>query len=71
MTDHVYRIVEVAGSSTTGIDAAIANAVTRANDTVHNLEWFEVVEVRGHIVDGAVSHTQVSLKIGFGIDPPQ
>ncbi|MBF6434867.1 dodecin [Nocardia cyriacigeorgica] len=70
MSDHVYRVIEVVGSSPDGVDAAIANAVTRAGETVRNLEWFEMVSVRGHIVDGAIAHTQVTVKIGFRIDPP-
>lgn len=69
MSDHVYRVIEVVGSSNEGYDAAIANAVARANETVRNLEWFEVVETRGHIVDGTIAHTQVSLKIGFRLEP--
>ena len=69
MSDHVYRVIEVVGSSSQGVDAAVANAVARANETVHNLEWFEMVSVRGHIADGAVAHTQVTVKIGFRIDP--
>lgn len=70
MSDHVYRVIEVVGSSQDGVDAAIANAVARAGETVRNLEWFEMVSVRGHIVDGAIAHTQVTVKIGFRIDPP-
>ncbi|AVH23920.1 dodecin family protein [Nocardia cyriacigeorgica] len=70
MSDHVYRVIEVVGSSPDGVDAAIANAVARAGETVRNLEWFEMVSVRGHIVDGAIAHTQVTVKIGFRIDPP-
>ncbi|MBF6517157.1 dodecin [Nocardia cyriacigeorgica] len=70
MSGHVYRVIEVVGSSPDGVDAAIANAVARAGETVRNLEWFEMVSVRGHIVDGAIAHTQVTVKIGFRIDPP-
>jgi len=70
MSDHVYRVIEVVGSSPDGVDAAIANAVARAGETVRNLEWFEMVSVRGHIVDGAIAHTQVTVKIRFRIDPP-
>ncbi|WP_369023507.1 dodecin [Nocardia cyriacigeorgica] len=70
MSDHVYRVIEVVGSSPDGVDAAIANAVARAGETVRNLEWFEMVSVRGHIVDGTIAHTQVTVKIGFRIDPP-
>lgn len=69
MSDHVYRVIEVVGSSSEGADKAIANAIARVSETVHNLDWFEVVDTRGHIVDGAVAHTQVTVKIGFRIDP--
>lgn len=65
---HVYRVIEVVGSSTTGVDDAIAKAVARAGETTRHLEWFEVVNTRGHIDDDAVAHTQVTLKIGFRIE---
>jgi flavin-binding protein dodecin len=68
MSEHVYRKTEVVGSSTSGIDAAIANAVSKASETIRNLEWFEVAEIRGHIENGAVAHTQVTLKIGFRME---
>ncbi|WP_137872052.1 dodecin [Rhodococcus sp. Q] len=68
MSDHVYSVTEVVGSSTKGIDDAIAQAVARASDTVRNLEWFEVVGTRGHIVDGKVAHVQVTIKLGFRLD---
>ena len=68
MSDHVYKVVELVGSSTTGTDEAIQNAVERASKTLHNLDWFEVVETRGHIQDGKVAHYQVKLKIGFRLD---
>ena len=68
MSNHVYRVIEVVGSSPDGVDAAIANAVGRANETMRNLEWFEVVETRGRIEDGAVAHTQVTLKVGFRLE---
>ncbi|MFC7753731.1 dodecin [Tsukamurella soli] len=68
MTNNVYRVIEVVGSSPDGTDAAIANAVARASQTVRNLEWFEVVETRGHIEDGAIAHTQVTVKIGFRME---
>lgn len=68
MTDHVYRIIEVAGSSATSFQAAIENAVARASQTVHKLDWFEVKETRGHIKDGKVAHYQVVLKIGFCLE---
>ncbi len=68
MTDHVYKTIELVGSSKQGMDAAIANAVKRAAKTMRNLEWFEVVEVRGHILKSKVAHYQVKLKIGFRLD---
>ncbi|MBM4557208.1 hypothetical protein GS480_04910 [Rhodococcus hoagii] len=68
MSDHVYRVIEIVGSSSKGVDDAIANAVGRANATMRNLEWFEVVETRGHIEDGAVAHIQVTLKVGFRLE---
>ncbi|QBJ96155.1 hypothetical protein ERC79_09345 [Rhodococcus sp. ABRD24] len=68
MSNHVYRVIEIVGSSTDGVDAAITNAVARANETIRNLEWFEVVETRGHIENGAIAHTQVTLKVGFRLE---
>jgi len=63
--DHVYKKVEIVGSSKTSIDDAIETAVARAAKTIDNLEWFKVDSIRGHIADGKVAHYQVSLKIGF------
>lgn len=68
MSDHVYKIVELTGSSAEGIEAAVRNAVERASDTVRNMRWFEVTDTRGHIADGAVAHWQVTVKIGFTLD---
>ncbi len=68
MSDHVYKKIEVVGSSTKSSDAAIRNAIKRAGKSVHNMNWFEVVETRGHIQDGKVSHWQVTVKIGFRLD---
>ncbi|MEX5720308.1 dodecin [Geodermatophilus maliterrae] len=68
MNDHVYRLSEVVGSSTTGVDDAIRTAITRASRTVRNIEWFEVQEVRGHVSEGQVAHVQVTLKIGFRVE---
>ena len=65
MTEHVYAITEIVGSSTTSSDDAIRNAVRTASQTLRNLEWFEVTQVRGHIADGDIGHFQVMLKIGF------
>ena len=68
MSDFVYKSVEITGSSTSGVDDAIRNAVSKASETLRNLDWFEVTEVRGHIEDGQIAHTQVTLKIGFRLE---
>ena len=68
MSDHVYKIIEMAGSSATSSDDAIQQAIAKAAKTVRNLDWFEVVETRGHIVDGKIGHYQVKVKIGFRLD---
>jgi flavin-binding protein dodecin len=65
MPNHVYRVTEIVGSSPEGIDDAIRTGIGRANKTLRNLEWFEVSEIRGHLVDGAVEHFQVTMKVGF------
>ncbi len=68
MSNHVYKILEVVGSSTKGTDDAINNAISRSAKTVRNLDWFEVVETRGHLRDGKIAHYQVRLRIGFKLD---
>lgn len=68
MHDHVYKIIELAGSSEKSTDDAIRNAVERAARTLRNLRWFEVMESRGHIEDGKVREFQVTLKVGFTMD---
>jgi flavin-binding protein dodecin len=68
MDDHVYRVIQIVGSSDKSIDDAIRRAVARASQTLRQLRWFEVAETRGHIEDGKVSHFQVTLKVGFTID---
>jgi dodecin len=68
MTNHVYRLTEVVGSSPTSIDDAIRTAVRKASETVRNIEWFEVQEVRGQVADGDVAHVQVGLKLGFRVE---
>src|SRR5579884_438152 len=68
MPDHVYRIIQVAGSSERSIEDAIENAIGRASRTLRQVDWFEVVETRGHIEDGKVAHYQVTLKIGFTLE---
>ncbi len=66
--DHVYRVTEVVGSSSDGVDAAIRNAVSKAAETIRNIGWFEVVETRGYVEDDAVAYVQVTIKIGFRVD---
>jgi len=68
MSDHTYRVTEIVGSSPESLQQAIRNGVTRASQTLRNLEWFEVSEIRGQIEDGAVAHFQVGLKVGFRLD---
>ena len=68
MPDHVYKSVELTGSSTTTVDDAVRNAITRAAKTLHNLRWFEVVGVRGGIENGKLAHWQVTMKVGFTLD---
>ena len=68
MSEHTYRLIEVVGSSPTGIDVAIKEAIVDASKTIRNIRWFQVVETRGHVEDGKVAHFQVTLKIGFTLD---
>ncbi|RFZ05186.1 dodecin [Mycobacterium marinum] len=68
MSDHTYRVIEIVGSSADGVDAAIRNGLTRAAQTMRALDWFEVESVRGHLVDGAVGHFQVAMKVGFRLE---
>jgi flavin-binding protein dodecin len=68
MTDHVYRLTEVVGSSQTSVADAIRTAVRKAAETVRNIEWFEAQEIRGQVVEGDVAYFQVTVKIGFRVD---
>jgi flavin-binding protein dodecin len=68
MSSHVYKLVELVGSSTTGTDDAIRNAIAMASSSIRKLDWFEVVQTRGHIVDGKVAHYQVMLKVAFRVE---
>lgn len=70
MAGHVYKTVELVGSSTTSSDDAIRTAVLRASQTMRNLRWFEVTETRGHIEDGKIAHWQVTVKVGFTLEEP-
>ncbi|TAK61423.1 dodecin [Methylobacter sp.] len=65
MTDHVYKKVEITGSSTVGMQQAIENAVNKAAKSIDNMRWFEVIETRGHIENNKIAHWQVTVKIGF------
>jgi len=67
--DHIYKKIEVVGSSPNSSDEAIRNAIAECGKTLHHLEWFEVVDTRGHIADGEIAHFQVTLKIGLRIQP--
>jgi dodecin len=68
MSSHVYKTIELVGSSTKGFDDAVNTAIGRAASTVRNLRWFEIVETRGHIEDGRIAHWQVTMKVGFTLD---
>lgn len=68
MSEHVYKIIELVGSSTKGSDEAIQNAIARAAKTLKNLDWFEVMETRGHLQDGKIQHYQVKLQVGFRLE---
>lgn len=67
MSDHIYKKIELTGSSTIGLQDAIENAIARASKTIQNMRWFEVVETRGHIENGKIAHWQVTIKVGFSL----
>ena len=68
MSDHVYKIIELTGSSAKSFDDAVQTAVAKASKTMRNMQWFQVVETRGHIEGGRIAHWQVTLKIGFTLE---
>ncbi len=68
MSDHVYKKIELIGSSPTSIEEAVANAIARAGQTVRNMRWFEVTETRGHIEDGKIGHWQVTVSVVFTLE---
>jgi hypothetical protein len=68
MSEHVYKLLELTGSSTTGIEDAVNNAIAKAHESVRNIQWFEVIETRGHVAEGKVAHWQVTIKLGFTLE---
>ncbi len=68
MSDNTYRVTEIVGSSPEGVDQAIRNGLERASQTLRNLDWFEVSEIRGHLEDGRPAYFQVTMKVGFRLD---
>jgi flavin-binding protein dodecin len=68
VTEHVYRLSEIVGTSPTSIDEAIRTGLSKAAQTVRNIEWFQTEQIRGQVVDGQVAHFQVTMKVGFRVD---
>jgi len=68
MSAHVYKMLELTGSSAISIEEAVQNAITKASETVRNIQWFSVQETRGHVVEGKVAHWQVTIKLGFTLE---
>ena len=68
MSNHVYKHIELTGSSTTNIEDAVSTAIAKASATVRNIHWFEVIETRGHVEGGKVAHWQVTIKVGFTLE---
>ena len=68
MTNRTYRVSEIVGTSPDGIDQAVRNAIHRASKTLRHVDWFEVTQVRGHVIDGTVDHFQVGMKVGFRLE---
>jgi dodecin len=68
MSNHVYKHIQLTGSSKTGVEDAIRNAISKASDTVKNMRWFQVVDTRGHIESGQIAHWQVTIEVGFTLE---
>ena len=68
MSTHIYKHIELTGSSPNSSDEAVKNAIAKASESVRNIQWFQVTETRGHVVDGKVGHWQVTLKVGFTLE---
>ncbi len=69
MSDHIYKIIELTGSSSAGIEDAVQKAVAKAAETVRNMRWLQITETRGHIENNKIAHWQVTVKIGFTLEP--
>jgi flavin-binding protein dodecin len=68
MADHIYKKIELVGSSPKGVEEAVKNALSRAKKTIRNMRWFEIAETRGYLEDGKIAHWQVTLKVGFTLE---
>jgi flavin-binding protein dodecin len=68
MSEHVYKSIELTGSSTKSVEGAIEGAIAKASKSLRNIQWFQVIETRGHVKDGKVAHYQVTLKVGFTLE---
>ncbi len=68
MSDHVYKSIELTGSSPNSIEEAVSTAIARASQTIRNMRWFQITDTRGHLEDGKIAHWQVSIKVGFTLD---
>ncbi|MBA2721728.1 MAG: dodecin domain-containing protein [Methylibium sp.] len=68
MSEHVYKLLELTGSSTGSIEDAVSNAIAKASESVRNIQWFEVIETRGHVAEGKIAHWQVTIKLGFTLE---
>jgi hypothetical protein len=68
MSQHVYKLIELTGSSPTSSDDAVRRAIEKASESVRNIQWFEVTETRGHVADGKIAHWQVTVKVGFTLE---
>ncbi len=68
MSAHTYKVTEIVGSSSEGIDDAVRSGIARASESLRNLGWFEVTDIRGHLEDGAIAHFQVTMKVGFRLE---
>jgi flavin-binding protein dodecin len=68
MSQHVYKMLELTGSSPSGIEDAVQTAIAKAHETVRHIQWFQVTDTRGHVVDGKIAHWQVTVKLGFTLD---